>query len=74
MGLQEIEAFLAVLANQRREAAATHLLRSSTDIRAMLASGTFGCEHDDDLTHVLKVAARGTSSSLDALALRLQSG
>ena len=71
----EIEGFLAMLANERRVAAATHLLQSGSNIRTVQELlGHLDVSTTVIYTHVLKVAAAGTASPLDSLALHLRPG
>lgn len=62
IGREEIESFLAVLANQRRAAKSTHNHASlgHSDVRTTMIN-----------SHVLKVATGGTTSPLDAMASNL---
>lgn len=71
----EIEGFLAMLANERRVAAATHLLQSGSNIRTVQELlGHLDVSTTVIYTHVLNVAAAGTASPLDSLTLHLRLG
>jgi integrase len=67
MGVTYVEAFLSMLANERK-ASALHLLQSGTDIRTVQELlGHSDVSTTMIYTHVLKVAAGGTASPLDSL-------
>ena len=67
MGVTYVEAFLSMLANERK-ASALRLLQSVTDIRTVRELlGHLDFSTTMIYTHVLKVAACGTASPLDLL-------
>ncbi len=67
MGVADVEAFLSMLAHERK-APALHLLQSGTDIRTVQELlGHSDVSTTMIYTHVLKVAAGGTASPLDSL-------
>ena len=67
MGVTDVEAFLSMLAHERK-ASALHLLQSGTYIRTVQELlGHSDVSTTMIYTHVLKVAAGGTASPLDSL-------
>ena len=67
MGVADVEAFLSMLAHERK-APALRLLQSGTDIRTVQELlGHSDVSTTMIYTHVLKVAAGGTASPLDSL-------
>ena len=67
MGVTDVEAFLSMLAHERK-ASALRLLQSVTDIRTVQELlGHSDVSTTMIYTHVLKVAAGGTASPLDSL-------
>jgi len=84
MGQAEVEGFLTMLATEKQVAPATHRQVSHmAGTEALLAALLYGSGlrlgHSDVSTtmihtHVLKVAAGGTSSPLNSLALHLPPG